>query len=229
MELNHRVTCLGSEGGWKHAAAPAVFRAGVYADPKVPVAVTAKNPLAAMWSMFTYFERRRFSNAECGATWGEFLEQRLVVFDAKQHGMPRYRFSSPVEYWNHVYYSWVSLPAESRIVVRYEDLLVTPVAEAGRVADAFGFERTSNEFLTPERVVHRMTDTWERLGPDDYQETEPFTARDYYLEEDFVHHYTLDQAERVVAGLDAELIGDLGYGNALDRSLERLRVARALS
>ena len=224
MELNYHVTCLGSEGGWKHTVPPIAFHEGRYAPGPHPVAVLVKNPFAALTSMYRYFKARRFTNASCGETWDTFLTQRFTIFDAKQPGMPRLRFANPVQYWNHVYYAWWSMSEERRAVVRYETLLADPDLVTSRLAKGFSFERRSETLIVPSRTVHRLTDTWDRSALADYEETATFKGRPYYLSGEYAREFSVDQAMFVAGELDPELLVHLGYPDAIDQVIARLTI-----
>lgn len=226
LELNYRVSCLGSEGAWKHAPYPAVYRNGVFVPLPHPAIGIAKSPLAAMISMFRYHRARHFTNADCGKDWDSFLRSRLIIFDAKQRGMPSFYYANPMEYWNSLNHNIASLPEAHGTLVKYEDLLTHPAITLDRISADLGLQRKTSRLITPKRVAARLTDTSERRSADDYQEEEVFDRARYYVDHGYLDDYSPQQVDLVLTHIDETVADRWGYGPWLSLARQRLSDTR---
>ncbi len=129
LELNYDVRVLSGSGGFKHAPVPAVFEAESFRPFPWPILAAVKDPYAWLASMWRYVNDVGGRHTIHGETWAAFLTEPLVVFQGNIDGFPKFRFANPVDYWNAINYNLVTLPEDSRRIVRYEDVLADPEGE----------------------------------------------------------------------------------------------------
>ena len=209
LKLNYEVEVNNGDGGFKHAPYPAMFAGRDWVPPTRPVLVTVKDPYAWLTSMWRFAQDKGSQHVECGATWNDFLVEPLIVFHGGFAGFPRYRFANPVDYWNAMYYNLLSLDAEIRHVVRYEDTLSDPEAVCDRIAEQFGLLRMTTEFVRVTRRVRNMADR-QRDTIDDYVQQTTFDPS-YYTDRRYLDEFSEAQHGWVLRTVDADLASRLRY------------------
>ena len=210
LELNYDVRVLSGIDGFKHAPVPAVFEGQTFRPFPWPILATVKDPYAWLVSMWRYVNDVGAKHTIHGATWGSFLTEPLIIFQAKLEGFPKYRFANPVDYWNAINYNLLSLPDESRRVVRYEDVLADPERECESIATHFALVRVSDTFEKVEQRVRNMGDRERPRDAAEYVREEAFDPAPYQARA-FESEFSKRQRRAVHDGLDAEICRRLGY------------------
>lgn len=163
-----------NEWFWKHGSPPTGIQCQV--PTNVPIVIMSKSPSAFVQSLYPFWIHRR-PNLDAGRTISEFIRKELLVYDNSggNHGRPKYWFRSPVDYWNHYYYSWLGWE-EVRLrglFVRYKDVARSTETEVSKVAAKIGLSRRVGGpiMLPQERVGPHVPTTREgerfRLTEDD--------------------------------------------------------------
>jgi hypothetical protein len=207
LELNYDVDVVNSGVGFKHMPVPAIVAGREFVPPEDPILGSVKDPWSWLPSMWRYVSGRGAQNVSCGATWTEFLRQPITVTHGGHPGFPRYRFASPVDYWNAMAANLGSL--DRAIVVRYEDVLEDPQAATGRVAERFDIASRPGPFIdVPQRTVN-MADR-HRTRLEQYVTPETFDRR-YYDERLYLAAFSRRDQRTVSSQLDDALTRQLGY------------------
>ena len=210
LELNYDVRVLSGIGGFKHAPVPAVFEGEEFRPFPWPILATVKDPYAWLVSMWRYVNDVGAKHTIHGSSWGAFLTEPLIVFQAKLDGFPKYRFANPVDYWNAISYNLLSLPDASRRIVRYEDVLEAPERECAAVATQFGLERVSGAFTNVNQRVRNMGDKQRRRETGEYVRDEAFDPAPY-RDRAFEAQFSKRERRAVHDALDADICRRLGY------------------
>jgi hypothetical protein len=210
LELNYDVRVLSGIDGFKHVPVPAVFVDQTFRPFPWPILATVKDPYAWLVSMWRYVNDVGAKHTIHGATWGAFLTEPLVVFQARLEGFPKYRFANPVDYWNAINYKLLSLPHDARRVVRYEDVLAHPEQECAAVAAQFELDRVTTEFELVHQRVRNMGDKERPRDAAEYVRDETFDPAPYEARE-FEAQFSKRERRTVHDALDADVCRRLGY------------------
>jgi hypothetical protein len=210
LELNYDVRVLSGIDGFKHAPVPAVFEGETFRPFPWPILATVKDPYSWLASMWRYVNDVGGKHTIHGATWGAFLTEPLVIFQAGIDGFPKYRFANPVDYWNAINYNLLSLPDDARRIVRYEDVLADPEAACKAVATQFALDRVTTEFENVEQRVRNMGDRERPRDASEYVRGEAFDPTPY---REGAHEAQFSKRERraVHDALDADICRRLDY------------------
>ena len=123
---------------WKHGLAPSFTENPVPED--VQVLLLCRHPLAWVLAMHRFWRERR-PELNVPQSFSEFLRKPFVVYDnTGSQQRPHYYFSSPLDYWNRYYYSWLEWGdiSQQRTIVQCERIVsdaddcLTPIAKASR-------------------------------------------------------------------------------------------------
>ena len=207
LELNYDVQVTNGDGGFKHAPVPALMTGRDFIPPPVPILGTIKDPWSWLPSMWRYVSGRGAAHVTCGRTWLQFLREPMTVTHGGHRGFPRYRFASPVDYWNAMAANLGSL--DEAIVVRYEDVLGDPRAATQRVADRFELPRSGGPFVEVRRRTLNMADR-KRARVEEYVTSEEFD-RGYYDDRRYLEAFSPRERRTVRSQLDDELMRQFRY------------------
>ena len=207
LELNYDVQVVNGDGGFKHAPVPALMSGRDFVPPQLPILGTIKDPWSWLPSMWRYVSGRGAAHVAAGRTWREFLAEPITVTHGGHQGFPRYRFASPVDYWNAMAANLGSL--DDAVVVRYEDVLVDPEGSTRRVADRFALPSSGGPFVDVPRRTHNMADR-NRSHLDDYVTSELFD-RDYYERRRYLEEFSRRDRRTVRSQLDDALLRQFRY------------------
>lgn len=123
------------------------------------------------------------------------------MFHGDVPGFPRYRFASPVDYWNGMAYNLVSLDPERARIIRYEDLLSDPRSTIEDAARWFGLERSGGGFQTVRQRVRNLGPRRQQRAVPSYVTGEAFDPR-YFLERRYMQEFSWSQRRRILGSLD---------------------------
>lgn len=192
LELNCRVEVVPG-AGFKHAPVPARFEG--------PVLGVVKDPYSWLVSMWRYVNERGAKHTICGKTWKRFLREPLVVFHGDIPGFPRYRFASPIEYWNCMAYNLVCLDPGRTWIIRYEDLLEEPRTAIQTTAEAFGLESSADTFRKVEKRTRNVGARRQEKRVDSYVTSERFEPA-YFLQHRYMDEFSRLQRRSVLRAID---------------------------
>ena len=198
-------------GGHKHLPLP--YLPGITEAARIDTVVCVKDPLASLVSLFQYARRIRFKHFDCPQDWDGFLRSRLTVRIRADPSIPAFRFSHPADYWNAVYANALSLPVQTRFLLRYEDMLADPEAVIDALAAHFRAwpRRPEATCVLPAHLLGRST---EELPPPG-QNARSFAARrDWYQSRTYLTWFNARQVDFMRQRLDPDVLAATGY--ALD-------------
>lgn len=220
LEVNYRVRVATNDGGFKHFPVPARYRGAEFQPFPMHILLVTKDPYSWLTSMWSYVQGTGAGHVRCGGDWGEFLVRPLFVTSPAYDAFPEQRFASPVEYWNAVNHSALSLPDTRRTTIRYETLLerteqvITDVALA-RGLDMRRAARTGG-FQDTDQRTRNMQDR-QRNDIDDYVTDQHFDATPY-VERQYLDAFSDAQLASVAERLDPDVCVALDYPRAADRA-----------
>lgn len=117
IERNTNAKCVFNSLWWKHSPVPTLHDNRLHDQPKIPMIVMVREPSAVLKSTYEFFRITRKPIIE-DRTFSEYLRSELIVHDRQDRkGAPQYLFPTPVDYWNHFYWSWLTWKAASDSVV----------------------------------------------------------------------------------------------------------------
>jgi hypothetical protein len=208
LELNYEVEVVNGHGGFKHAPIPALFDGrNQWQPPPDPVIGSVKNPWSWLRSMWRYVNGRGAQHVECSRPWAAFLRSSVTVTHGGHPGFPRYRFASPMDYWNSMAANLASF--DRGLVVRYEDALLDPVDTCRSIAERYDLPSRPHDFTRVAARTSNMADR-PRRGLRDYVTGEAFDAR-YYLEERYLAEFSWRDRRLVRTALDDLLLRRFDY------------------
>ncbi len=144
FETFFHATPVFNEWFWKHGVPPSGIQ--VQVPSYVPIVVMSRDPVSFNLSLYKFWLARR-PELDAGKNISDFIRRRLFVYD-NTDGLirPKYSFSSPTEYWNQFYFSWLNWKQveDQRIFLRLEDLMADPATELNALADRFGLRKRRN-------------------------------------------------------------------------------------
>ena len=139
---------------WKHGVPPTEILRPIPKD--VPILIMSKDPIELNISLYRFWTLRR-PELDIGANISEFIRRRFIVYDnTHDDTRPRYYYSTPTEYWNQYYFSWLNWKATDaqKTFLKCEDFMADPEASLGSFADRFGLKRRGSAPVTlPDKRV----------------------------------------------------------------------------
>lgn len=183
----YRADAVFSEWFWKHGVPPTQIKSPL--PNHVHIVVVSKDPIKLNASLYRFWlDRRRELNV--GDNIAEFVRRRFIVYDNSGGNVrPRYYYSSPTEYWNQFYFSWLNWPeVKDRVhFLRLSEMLSDPGKHLGKIARAAGLKVTDpGTVRLPTRPIGPTPKTNKRdgrfqLDPSDtkwiIQQTDPEIAK----------------------------------------------------
>ncbi|UWQ16045.1 hypothetical protein K3556_15795 (plasmid) [Aliiroseovarius sp. M344] len=143
-----------SEWFWKHGVPPTQIKCPL--PKQVHILVLSKDPLKLNASLYRFWLEKR-PELDAGDNISEFIRRRFIVYDNTGGNVrPRYYYSSPTEYWNQFYYSWLNWPeVQGRVhFLRLSDMLVDPGQHLGKFAQAAGLKQVDpGTVMLPTRPI----------------------------------------------------------------------------
>lgn len=220
LEVNYRVRVATNDGGFKHFPVPARFRGAAFQPFPMPILLVAKDPYAWLTSMWVYVQGAGARHVRCGDDFARFLTDPLFVTSPAHDDFPEHRFASPVDYWNAINHSALSLSEERRTTLRYESLLEASEQTVAEVARRYDLQMrrttTSEGFRDTDQRTRNMMDR-PRTDLDDYVTDQSFDATPY-LEHRYLEAFTDAQIDQVAARLDPDVCAALDYPRLPARS-----------
>ncbi|HET7268102.1 MAG TPA: hypothetical protein VFJ15_08340 [Oleiagrimonas sp.] len=180
--------------GWKHAAVPPFHVLKRYGGDsgRVGYMTITKNPYSWLLSLYRRpYHLRRHERL----SFEEFLQQPWKMTGRDNAGS---RVSSPVDLWNIKNRSYRNLPQSRTIHATTERIFEDPSGVIKAIADKFGIERHSDQFINHERSTKDET----KNG--DYY-------RDYYINERWRERLSPKAIGLINERLDSELLSSYGY------------------
>lgn len=214
LELNYDVSVEYDRLGWKHGLIPTYTKHSKIAYPNIPVLVIVKDPLATFFSWFQYINKNRKNIKSDATTFSEFLHSKIIFRDDFSKVSPEYYFSNPMQMWNSVVWNHISYSEQvNGHVFHYEQLLVNPKEVCEKIAEEFNFNTKSATFFIPQNITKNMSDAINR-SPDDissYCQNKTFEKKDFFLDKQYLSHFSEDDINFVYNELSAQLLDRLGY------------------
>lgn len=106
LERFYHVEVVFNRWFWKHGLPPAELNHPL--PQSVPVLLLSRDPVTWALAMHRFWRERR-PELNVPGLFSDFLRQPLIVYDnTGKSCRPRFFFSSPIDYWNRYYYSWLS-------------------------------------------------------------------------------------------------------------------------
>lgn len=170
LETFFRTKVVFNEWFWKHGVPPTEILRPV--PEEVPILVMSKDPVELNASLYRFWKLRR-PELDIGENISDFVRRRFIVYDnTRDDTRPRYYYSTPTEYWNQYYFSWLNWKAAEshRAFLRCEALMADPEAALQGFAERFALERRGpGPVALPEK---RVGPTVKAAAPTDEQLTE---------------------------------------------------------
>ena len=215
LEQNYDVAADSNAFGWKHGGVPVFAASAQLSYPDMPLAYIVKNPYAFVVSLHRYHQRKikaghRIS-LDAEAEFNAFLTSPVTIFDSQLDGSPQLRFSSPVQYWNFLYWNLETLdPKRFRVAgFNYEDLVTNPLG-IRMVESVAGLTRRSEELETPKNQLKRLGGAVMTGEKSTAEGDEDFDGS-YYTEKRYLGSFTDEQLAFMRAEIDPWLMQQRGY------------------
>ena len=221
LELNYETQVRYNALGWKHGVIPTYTKDSGYRYPELPTITVVKEPFAVLDSWLRYFKKRgkNLRSEFNGKGISSFIRNRIVYFNEAAETSPEYRFVNPVQMWNFVVWNHLSFVKKNGgIVLKYEDLIRDPETACQKVAEKFGLQRKSGEFVIPEYTTRNMNDSGERYRSEDYMTGGRFERKEYFAGREYLKKFSPRDREFIRKELDPELLDMLGYGELIPRT-----------
>jgi len=202
IRQNLDVAVLASVGGSKHGPY-CLMELGINVDG---IVLVTKNPYAWLWSVFKWAKTKK-KKYQCPKNFHAMLRSPIVSPN------PGYRdkYHNPVVWFNMMNYHWLSVQREPLVVLRHEDIVLTPVKALQAVAAKFGLA-WRGKFKPAKKVVRASA----ALGKDaegdwDSAERAENFAREFYVKKQYMANFKPKDIKHVNAWLDKDVMERLGY------------------
>lgn len=215
LQLNYNVLVHNNTYAFKHAPVPASFEDGVFKPFPYRIVGIVKDPFAFIVSAFEFCHWNNFRHISAGRSFDEFIKNKFVVYDGDFEGFPKYWFKNPIQYWNSINYTLLSIPDDHCQIVKYENLLSDVEKEISRLAKNYRLHRAYSSFLKPQGITKNLGEN-ESERPDDYTTGKPFTRKRYYLQREYMKQFSDSQKRFISSELDPEVVGTLSYQLPID-------------
>lgn len=126
----------------------------------VPIINMTRDPIDFNLSIYKFWKKRRPELVN-GESISEFIRKPLIVYDNTGGNIrPKYYFSSPTDYWNRYYYTWLNWEEVSNKVkfVKLEDLQDKYVDTVRSTVEFCDAELKGNEVRAPSFYLSASSD-----------------------------------------------------------------------
>lgn len=215
LEQNYHCEVKNNVFGWKHGLLPIISadsNAKYHFDYEKAFFIT-KNPFSFLSSLFKYHLTVQ-RNLIAPNDFKQFIRGRIIVFDQGQENSPQLRFNNPADFWTMMNWNYAS--QNNFVHIRYEWLVENPEAIIEKAATRMGLERTSTEFISPQKEVKRINDAETTKSIEDYQTAVDFN-KGRYIQHGYMADFDEEDVRFVLTQLDDELLDKLGYAEMIGK------------
>jgi len=212
LENNYEATISYDSFGWKHGLIATYSNQSAQSLINLSPLVIVQDAYSAIHSWYEYYRKNGRNLRSDAESFAEFIRSRIIFYDESAKIKSEYSFSSPIEMWNCVIHNHLSFAKQlDGHVVKYEDLLLNPEETSQKIAQWFGIQRKTDEFIVPRDAARNTEENTSSNSFSDYVTRDEISKKAFFAEKAYLKAYENSDLEIMSASLNKNLINGLSY------------------